>query len=61
MVDLLRRVGSDAHAGEGVDEPEAASVNASVDGLAPARGLLLGSLMGVGAWIAVGLAIWLLF
>jgi hypothetical protein len=62
LVGLLRDAGSEAHASEAADEPEAmAAAEASVDGLAPARGLLLGSLIGSLAWIAIGLAIWLLF
>jgi len=39
----------------------AAPAEADVDELAPARGLLLGILLGAAAWIAIGLAIWLLF
>jgi hypothetical protein len=61
LVDLLRDAGSDEHASAVANEPEAVSAEASVDGLAPARGLLLGSLIGAAAWIAIGIAIWLLF
>jgi hypothetical protein len=59
LVDLLRHVGTDTQASGAADEPEPAEAN--VDGLAPARGLLLGSLIGAAAWIAIGLTIWLLF
>jgi len=57
LVDLLRDAGRDEHAGEVAYEPGAESPEASVDGLAPARGLLLASLIGSVAWIAIGLAI----
>jgi hypothetical protein len=61
LVDLLRHAGGDAHAGGAVDEQPEAPAEAYVDGLAPARGLLLGTLIGAAAWIVIGLAIWLLF
>jgi hypothetical protein len=59
LVDLLRHAGTDAYTIDAADELGPVEVN--VDGLAPARGLLLGCLIGSLAWIAIGLAIWLIF
>lgn len=63
LVDLLRRAGSGAEAPEAADNLAAppADSDTDVDALAPARGVLLGSLIGAIAWIAIGLAIWLLY
>lgn len=60
-VDLPSVVGSDTHASEAGSRPTTAPHEADVDDLAPARGLLLGILLGSAAWIAIGLAIWMLF
>jgi hypothetical protein len=60
-VDLLSHVGSEAQDSGAANQTMAAPAEADVDDLAPARGLLLGILLGAGAWIAIGLTIWLLF
>jgi len=63
LLDLLRRAGRGAEATEAADNLAAppADSDTDVDALAPARGVLLGSLIGALAWIAIGLAIWLLY
>jgi len=63
LVDLLRRPGGSGRPNEAADDPvgSAADPDPDVDALAPARGVLLGSLIGAVAWIAIGLAIWLIF
>jgi hypothetical protein len=60
-VDLLPHVGSEAQDSGAANQSMAAPAEADIDELAPARGLLLGVLLGAGAWIAIGLTIWLLF
>ena len=50
--DVLRRAGSAETPGD---------VYGEVDPLAPARGLLLGTLLGAGLWIVIGVTIWLLY
>jgi hypothetical protein len=59
LVDLLRRASNPTQAE--VDEARAAAPIASdEDPLAAARGVMLGSAIGAGCWIASGLAVWLL-
>jgi len=60
-VDRLPHVGSEAQDSGAANQTMAAPAEGDVDDLAPARGLLLGILLGAGAWIAIGLTIWLLF
>ena len=50
--DVLRHAGSAETPGD---------VYGEVDPLAPARGLLLGTLLGAGLWIVIGVTIWLLY
>jgi hypothetical protein len=54
--ELLRRVG--IHAAP--PEPIAASVEFDVKPMAPARGILLGCMLGAAMWLLGGLTIWLL-
>ena len=63
LVDLLRGAGSSGEPSGSADDPvvSPADSDAYDDGLAPARGVLLGSLIGSVAWIVIGLAIWLLY
>ena len=59
LIDLLRGRGEAPPPGEPAEAPADAGADEDPDSPAPARGIVLGMLIGSGLWIAGGLITWL--